>query len=217
MNEIRIALAEDHQLVRQGMVSLLSEESGIDVVFDVSNGAELLDELKSTKVDVILLDLDMPVISGQQALKVIVKKYPETSVIIISMHYSDEFISECVAAGARGFLPKNCDIEKVVDAIYAVKEQGFYFDDNVSKAILYKLVGKKDVNPNSDNEVMSEREIQIVELLCDEKTTNEISEILSLSPRTVETYRNRIFEKTKSKNVVGVVLYAVKYGIYKPK
>ena len=217
MSEIKIALAEDHQLVRQGMVSLLSEEPGIDVVFDVSNGAELLEELKSKKVDVILLDLDMPIISGQQALKVIVKKYPETSVIIISMHYADEFISECVTAGARGFLPKNCDIEKVVDAIYAVNEQGYYFDDNVSKAILYKLVGKKDVSPKSGNEIMSEREIQIVELLCEEKTTNEISEILSLSPRTVETYRNRIFDKTKSKNVVGVVLYAIKYGIYNPK
>ena len=132
-SQIRIALAEDHQLVRQGMVSLLQEEDDFDVVFDVSNGSELLDALETQNVDIILLDLNMPIISGQQALKIISKRYEDILVIVVSSHYSDEFIWEAVNLGARGFLPKNSDIEEVEEAIRTVHERGYYFDDKLSK------------------------------------------------------------------------------------
>ena len=106
---IRIAIAEDHDLVRQGMVALLKEEGDINLVFDVCNGFELLNQLKKQKVDIVLLDLEMPVVNGHQALKIITERHMDVQVIIISMHYSDAFISECITMGAKGFLPKNCD------------------------------------------------------------------------------------------------------------
>ena len=103
--DIRIAIAEDHDLMRQGLVSLLDGEDNISVVFDVENGARLFDELKKKKVDVLLLDLEMPIINGHQALKILTERYPQISVIVVSMHYSDAYISESIAAGAKGFLP----------------------------------------------------------------------------------------------------------------
>lgn len=213
-NKIRIAIAEDHQLMRQGIVALLSEEEDLEVVFDVGDGAQLLEKLETVQVDIILLDLDMPIVNGQQALKVIVKKYPNTHAIIVSMFYSDEFISECITIGARGFLPKNSDIENVVDAIQAVHEQGYYFDDKISKALLLELVSNKKVEPIFKAERLTEKEIEVLRLICDGKSNKEISIILSKSIRTIEGYRASIFEKSNSKNTAGLVIYAIKNKFY---
>ncbi len=210
---INIAIAEDHLLVRQGMVSLLSENEGVKILFDVSNGEELLQELKSQLPDVILLDIEMPVINGKEALEKIQEKYPSIKVIIVSMYYEDAYISEFISKGARGFLPKNSDIEKIVDAIFAVYEQGYYFDNKVSKALVLKLIKLDKIEPVNHEVVLSEREIQVLTLTCQEKTNQEISEILFLSKRTVEGYRKTILQKTKAKNVVGLVIYAIKNNI----
>ncbi len=212
--KITIGVAEDHYLVRQGMVMLLQDEEELEVLFDVSNGEELLECLKSKKVDIILMDLDMPVLNGQQTLKIIRKKYPAIKVIMVSMYYSDEFISQCIQSGARGYLPKNCSIERVVDAIYAVHEQGYYFDDKVSKALLVKIVEDKEFNPTFSSDVLSSREKEILELICQEKTNNEIADLLCISNRTVEAHRQNILKKTNAKNTAGVVIYAIKNGLY---
>lgn len=215
MNQpIRIAIAEDHELVRQGMIALFDEEEFIDVVFDVCNGAELIDELRINEVDIILLDLDMPVMSGLEALKIIQKDYPDIKVIIVSMYYSDDFISQGISIGARGFLPKNCKIERVIDAIFAVHDQGYYFDDKVSKALLYKLVSTEEVKPTFQMVALTDREREIVEMICEGKVNKEIAEDLNISIRTVETHRKNIAEKTNAKNIAGVVIYAIKRGIY---
>tara|TARA_B110000285_G_C15036195_1_gene569383 strand:- start:152 stop:808 length:657 start_codon:yes stop_codon:yes gene_type:complete len=214
-DKIKIAIAEDHQLMRQGMVSLLKEEEHLDVVFDVGNGQELLDELKSQPVDIVLLDLDMPIISGQQALKIIQKKHPSTLVIIISMFYSDDFISECITTGARGFLPKNSDIEEVINAIDSVYAQGYYFDDKISKALLHKLVSEENVKPLFMNDELTEKEIEIIKLICEGNSNKEISVILQNSVRTIENHRNNIKEKSNSKNSAGIVIYAIKKGYYR--
>lgn len=212
---IRIAIAEDHDLMRQGLVSLLDGEDNISVIFDVENGARLFDELKKKKVDVILLDLEMPIINGHQALKILTERYPEISVIVVSMHYSDAYISESIAAGAKGFLPKNCDIDKVIDAIFAVKEEGYYFDDKISRALLNRIVNSNNEKPQRFVEnALTNRERQIVELICTGKTNKEIANLLCLSVRTVEVHRNSINKKTNTKNVADLVVYSVKNGLY---
>jgi len=212
--KIKIAIAEDHQLMRQGMVALLNEENDLEVVFDVGDGAQLLEKLEEEVVDIVLLDLDMPIVSGQQALKVMVKKYPNTHVIIISMFYSDDFISECITIGARGFLPKNSDIEHVIDAIQAVNEQGYYFDDKISKALLLELISDKKVEPIFATDILTEKEIEVLKLICDGHTSKEISVILNKSVRTIEGNRVSIFEKTNSKNTAGLVIYPIKNKLY---
>lgn len=214
---IKIAIAEDHELVRQGMVALMREEQDINVVFDVSNGAELLERLKKNKVDIVLLDLEMPVVNGHQALKIITEKHPNVNVIIISMHYFDTFISECILMGAKGFLPKNCDIETVVDALFAVQEQGYYFDTKISKSLLKKLSSQKEKFSLDVKDPLTTREHQVLELVCGGKTNKEIGELLCISVRTVESHRKRISEKTNSQNVADLVLYAVKNGLYNLK
>lgn len=212
---IRIAIAEDHELVRQGIINLLSDEEGLTIVSEVENGAELLNELRTKTVDIILLDLEMPVMGGKEALKVITSRYPSIRVIILSMHYSDDFIIDSIGAGARGFLPKNCDIEKVIDAIHAVHNQGYYFDDKMSKALLVRVMENKDIHPIFSNEALTSREIEIVKYICDGKTNKDIADDLHLSIRTVEVHRKHISKKTNATNVVGVVVYAIKNGFYK--
>jgi len=215
--QIRIAIAEDHQLMRQGIVSLLSEEDDFDIVFDVGDGAQLLEQIKTNPVDIVLLDLDMPIVNGQQALKVITEKYSSTHAIIISMFYSDDFITESISIGARGFLPKNSDIENVVDAIRAVYSQGYYFDDKISLDLLNKLISNKNVQPKFKDEILTNKEIEVLILICEGKTNKEISAILDKSQRTVENTRMKICEKSNSKNTAGLVIYAIKNQFYKIK
>lgn len=213
-NSIKLAIAEDHQLVRQGLVSLLNDEINFEVTLEASNGSELLEGLRNHPVDIILLDLDMPIVSGHEALKIISTTYPEIKVIIISMHYTEDFITKCIADGARGFLPKNCDIELVVDAINVVNAQGYYFDDTISPQVLDDLVNKKQIRPIFSPDPLTKREEEIVRCICQGQLNKEIAENLFISVKTVEAHRRSISEKTHSKNVAGVIIYALSHGIY---
>lgn len=213
MNKIKVAIAEDHDLVRQGMVSLLSLEDSVEVVFDVANGQELLNELEQQKVDVVLLDLDMPVLSGDKTLPIMSEKYPEIGILIVSMHYMTDLIYRCVANGANGFLPKQSDFEQVVEAIHSIRDKGYYFDGKVSQTIVSEIK-KGNLVHNEENELTS-REIEIIELVCEGKKNKEIADILCVSPRTVEGHRRNISEKTGTTNAVELVIFALKSGIYK--
>ncbi|MCD6068655.1 MAG: two component transcriptional regulator, LuxR family [Bacteroidetes bacterium] len=212
---IHVGIAEDHVLVRQGIVNLLKEYEDINVLFDVGNGAELLDELKKSKPEIVLLDIEMPVMNGKEALLKIREKFPKVKVIIISSHFEDSYVIEFVTSGAAGFLPKNVDIDKVVDAIYTVHEQGFYFDNKVSIMLAQNLIDRSKANPAFVEAELSAREKEIVEMLCRDKTTREIADQLCLSTRTVEGYRKSIMEKTGVKNTLGLISYAVKHKIIK--
>lgn len=216
MNEgIRLGIAEDHELVRQGLLALLEDEQQIKLVFDVSNGSLLLKELEQTTVDVVLLDLDMPVMTGQQALEVIQVKFPEVKCLIISMHYSPMFIQQCLKLGAHGFLPKNSSREVLIDAILSVHYQGFYFDDTITPELLKKALKGKNFKVEIDEELLTQREVEIVRLICDGMKNSEIADAMGISLRTVEVHRKNITDKTKATNVAGVVVYAIKKGIYK--
>ena len=211
---IRIALAEDHALFREGLASLLKEEEELTLVFEASNGEELLEGLKKHKVDVVLLDLNMPVLDGKQTLNLLMAKYSKVRTIVLTMFDSESYIMETIRLGARGFLAKNCSIEKVVDAIYAVHEQGYYFHDEVSKSQLFRLVNDVGIEPSFQNEPLSARERTILELICNEKKNNEIADLLCISVRTVEVHRQNLLRKTNSKNVAGLVIFAIKEGYY---
>ena len=211
---IKIGIAEDHQLMRQGMISLLEEEEDIEVSLEASNGSELLNKLEETNISVVLLDLEMPIINGHQALEVISKKHPNIKVIIVSSHYSDEFIWETVKNGARGFLAKNSDIEIVIDAIRSVHETGYYFDEKLTANAFESIVKKETIDPKITNMHLTQREIDILKLICEGKTTKEISDYLCISYKTVETHRTHIFDKTKAKNIAGVIVFGLKHGFY---
>lgn len=211
--KIRIGLVEDHELVRQGLAALLETESSLKMVFDVSNGAELLEIIKFKKADVVLLDIEMPYVDGKTALKKLSAQYPELSVVMLTAHSTIEDVVDCIALGAKGFLPKHSDFDKVVDAIFSVYEKGFYFDEFVTKALVKEIVSNRDKLLEKYRQPLKLQEIEIVKLVCSGHTNKEIAEKLFLSKRTIEGYRLKIAEKTNTNNIVELVLYAIRTGI----
>lgn len=210
---MRIAVVDDHALFRKGIVSMLQDISGTDIVFEAGNGQELLDQLSEHTVDLVLLDLQMPVMDGLTAIPLVRQQSPDTKIVIISMHQEDQFISHVMELGANGYLLKDAEFEELEIALSSVQESGFYFNENVSKALLSRLVQKKQLQPSfSTEEVLGEREKEVLELICKELTTAEIADQIHLSPRTVEGYRNKLLEKTKARNTAGLVVYAAKQG-----
>ncbi len=211
--KIRLALADDHTLFRQGLTALLNDYDELRVVTEVPNGLELLQSLKDRPVDVAIVDYEMPEMDGMETTRQIRVKHPKTKVISLTMHNSEELIVQLLDSGTNGFLLKDFDSEKVVDAIYAVIENGYYFNDHISKDMLHRVMKNKKIKPKFGISSLNDKEIQIIKLICQEKTNKEISEILNLSHRTVEGSRAKIISKINVKNTAGIVLYAIKNNL----
>ncbi|HTL81244.1 MAG TPA: response regulator transcription factor [Bacteroidia bacterium] len=209
----KIAVVDDQQLFRKGLISLFQEFEELNVVIEASNGKEFLDKLKCKDPDVVFLDLEMPVMSGIETTEVLKSKFPELKIIILTMHNDEEIILHLIEKGAHGFLLKDEPIENLVDAVYSVMETGYSFNDRVSNAMIRSLVKSKKITPKFSDGKLSDREIEIVKLICKEYSNREIAEKLSLSVRTVDGHRDNIMSKIKAKNVVGVVMYAVKNNL----
>ena len=208
-----IAVVDDQYLFRQGLISLLKEYDEFDVIMEASNGKEFLDKLRAKQPHIVLMDLEMPVMDGIETTIALKKEFPNVKIIILTMHNDEEFIVHLIEKGANGFLPKDTDIEVVVDAINSVLENGYYFDDRISKAMVKGLVRTKKVKPSFTDQHLTEKEMTVVKLICKEYTNKEIAEKLCLSPRTIDSYRENILLKTKAKNTAGIVMYAVKHNL----
>ncbi len=209
---IKIGVAEDDILLRQGLVSMLKQKGNLDVQFDVNNNIELLDILKKKTPDLILLNLKMPITEGRETYAKIKKKYPTIKVLILSAHYNDVYITQFILDGVAGFLPKHCNFEKITEAIYNIADEGRHFDAKITGLLLSGLLQNKiarEQNPKS----LSGTQKEIIKLLYEEKNPEEIGNILFLSRRTVEWHKNQILEKTGTKTVVGMLKYALTNGI----
>lgn len=211
---IKIAIADDHQLVRAGIARILQENSDFLIVHQAANGRELLEGLKNTTPDVILLDLEMPILSGRETLIEIRKAYPAIKVLILTMHNNEAFIVQMMELGANGYLIKNTDPKEVTQAIYKVMESNFYFSDIVSMAMLQGISNPKASTDQLKGSGLTEREIDVLRLICKEYTTIEIGEALFLSPKTIEGYRKLLMDKTGARNMAGLVLFAVRHGLH---
>ncbi|PLK45465.1 MULTISPECIES: response regulator transcription factor [Emticicia] len=212
MSNIRIAVVDDHSLFRKGMISILEQVSGFEVVMEATNGLELLHKLQHTTVDVILMDIQMPQLDGTKATEIVKEKFPKTKVLILSMHDEDKYVMHMMETGASGYLLKDSDPEEVEKAIKKVVETGTYFSDFASKVMLRKMTRKnqqekKIFNYKTD---LSEREEEVLKHICDGLSTVEIGDKMSLSPRTVEGHRLRMIEKLGVKNTAGLVAFAIK-------
>jgi DNA-binding NarL/FixJ family response regulator len=210
---IKIALADDHVLVRAGLAQIINNDENLEVKAEASNGKELLDILNSESIDVVLLDIDMPVMDGKATLEHIVIDFPEVKVIMLTVHQHDSFIVHMMKAGAHGYLLKECEPTEVIKAIKTVKEEGLYFNDRVSKALLGGVSSKKSSHLSTLGESLNQRELEVLMLICKERTTIQIAEELFLSPKTIEGYRKSLLEKTNTKNAAGLAIYAVKNGL----
>ena len=208
----RVAIVDDQKLFRGGLKMILSEPEDIQVVFEAGHGKQLLERIAFEAVDVVILDVEMPILDGVETLAVLTEKYPDTAVIMLTIHDTPRLINQLMQAGASGFLIKDENAEVVIQAVRHVAGGGIFFRDYVSRALLQG--GRPQRRPaGAFGPRISERELEILTLICQEYTSKEIAEKLFISRRTVEGHRRSLQEKTGSKNLVGLVLYAVKNGI----
>lgn len=192
---------------------LLESFDEIETVDEAENGKLALEKLSENDFDLILLDLEMPVLDGWETAKKIVSKYPEVKIIMVSMHDSLQIISDLIEIGVHSYLLKNADPEEVHKAIVSVTNNDFYYNQLVSKA-LHKKVQKDGIDKGIARRAdISPREIEILQLICQELTMREIGEKLFVSEQTVHTHRKNLMKKTKAKNAVGLVKFAFQNGI----
>src|ERR671913_2157956 len=210
---IKVAIADDHTLFRTGVKTSLSIRKDIQMVAEAENGMQLLNLLKHIKPDVVLLDIQMPIMDGLTTLPEIKRLYPEVKVIMLSMHNDHSMITRMMEIGANSYLTKESDSETIYQAIRTCYEQEFFFNELTNKALLSGLRTKR-TEPNSPQDInLSDKEVTILKLMCEEKTTKEIADIVDISPRTVEAIRDKLKTKTGAKSMAGLVMYAVKTGI----
>jgi DNA-binding NarL/FixJ family response regulator len=212
MNKITISITDDHEIVREGFVSLLNSFEDLEVIHDTSNGQELLDRLhNATLPDVILLDIDMPVLDGIETLKILRDTYGDlVKVLCLSMHEEYFIVQNLLELGANGFISKTATSDEVKNALFTVMKYDFYLSPQMSKS----LFGSK-FKENGGVARLTKIEEEIVVLICDQKNNKQIATELKLSPNTVNAYRTKILEKAEAINAAGLVVYAIKNGLYK--
>jgi two-component system, NarL family, response regulator DegU len=215
MRKIKVAVCDDHNLFRAGVMSILSLVPDFDLMLEAANGQELIDKLPRKTPDVVLLDLQMPVMDGTATADYLRENYPLIKIIIITMHDEDRMVLHLLEKGVSGYLLKDTEPAEMERAIRKVMDDGIYLTEFVSKAMLRKMTNKtavvKQPSPFYNSKVLlSEREKEVLKLICEGFSTQEISEKVFLSPRTVEGHRLRILEKTGTKNTAGMVAHAFK-------
>jgi DNA-binding NarL/FixJ family response regulator len=212
--QIKVAIADDHVLFRAGVKTALSAHKDIKMIAEADNGMQLLTILKHVKPDVIVLDIQMPIMDGIATLPEIKNLYPDVKVIMLTMHNDHSMISKLMELGANSYLTKNSDSEIIYQAVKTVHEQEYYFNQLTNKALIDGLRVKRQVEASLPTDAkLTDKEISILRMICEEKSTKEIADLVDLSPRTVEAIRDKLKVKTGSKSLAGLVMYAVKSGI----
>ncbi len=209
MEKIKLLIADDHAIVRDGIVSLLQTEPSFVIAGVAATGQEVMELLQKKEIDVCLLDINMPELDGMQTARQIREKKPGIKIIMLTTYNDREIISELVHIGVAGYLLKNSDKQELVEAVHKVMKGRHYFSEEVENIILEGLTGSKQ----SDVISLTERELEVVQLLAKEFTNDKIAEELHISYRTVETHRKNIMQKTKAHNLAGLLKYAYGNGI----
>ncbi|MCR9100339.1 MAG: response regulator transcription factor [bacterium] len=213
---MRIALADDEALFRRGIALILEEMEDTEIIFEADNGQSMLDQLARAPVqpDVLLLDLNMPVLNGVDAAKALREQYPELRFIVLTTYFSKSFVLSMLELGAAAYLPKNATPELMQTTVREVVEKGFFYNDEVLAIIRGNMVKpsrqklSKPFQPN-----LTAREKEVLQLICEERTTPEIAEQLFISTRTVEGHRNNLLSKLQCRNTAGLVVVALQEGL----
>lgn len=213
-NVIKVMIVDDHALFRAGVRTTLSTKKDINVIGEADNGLHLLNMLKGgTLPDIILLDIQMPVMDGIATLPEIKKLYPEIKIIMLTLLDDHSVVAKLMELGANSYLVKTSDAEIIYEAIKTCFKQEYYFNMLTNKAMLRNL--RQSNNPSNyqvtaEDAKLNEKEIRVLQLMCEEKTTREIAEEVNLSPRTIEAIRDKLKAKTGTKSTAGLIMFAVK-------
>ena len=213
-NLISLVIADDHEIFRDGLALMLSKQDTISLVGQAGNGRELIQLVADKKPDLVLTDIKMPYLDGIAASRIMLQQHPDLKIICLSMYEEENLIVEMLEAGAKGYLLKNADKKEILDAIFTVYEGNIFYCKHTS-ARLASLIVKSKFDPHKKHPetLFTQREREIIRLICRQHTAQEIGEQLYLSKRTVEGYRTRILEKMEVKNTAGVVVFALKHSL----
>ncbi len=210
--KIKIIIADDHKLFREGLVNLLSDYEEIEIIENAEDGKEAYEKAILYNPDVIIMDIGMPNINGIEATKMIKKQLPDIKIIALSMHSDKHYIKNMLEAGATGYLFKNCTYNQLIDAIHTVNNGNKYFSEKITDLLIEDYLDKGETSKNTVDE-LTPRELEVLKLYAEGKTTKDISVILFVSVKTVGTHKQHILEKLNLKTTVDMVKYALKNGI----
>jgi DNA-binding NarL/FixJ family response regulator len=213
---ISIALVDDHALLRNGLATLV-KTLGFNVLFEVGHGEDCIKKLKSGILpDVILMDINMPVMDGYVTSQWIKENFPEIKILALTMIDDEDAVIKMLKNGARGFLLKECSATELKNAIQVVFEKGFYYSEMVTGRLVHRVTNEDEKNQNSNHSVhLTEKEIEFLKLACSELTYKEIADKMKVSPRTVDTYRDHLFQKLDLRTRTGLAIYAIKNSLVK--
>ena len=210
---IRVVIADDHQLIRDGIRRLISDVAGATIVGEAADGFELLELVQEQQPDVALVDVSMPRMNGIEATARITRDHPDTRVIVLTMHQSEEFVLRAVRAGAAGFLPKDSSHRELGVALEGVASGGTFFASSVGE-----ILTRQVIRPTEDgaDERLSQRQREVLQLIAEGHTSREIGDMLHISSRTVETHRRNIMQLLDIRDLTGLVRYAIRSGLISP-
>lgn len=211
MEKIKLFLVDDHKMIREGLKNFLGDHQDFEIVAEAENGEDCLNQLKGVSVDIVLTDLNMPIMDGLELIKKLKADHPEIKIIALTMMGESQHIKQMLAEGALGYLLKNCSEEELIQAIKSVYEGNTYYSPEVTNIILNNI---RKVKPISTSKVvtempLTEREKEVLHLILKEQSNKEIADQLFVSVRTVDAHKRNLLDKTGSKNVAGLVLYAI--------
>ena len=214
---IHIALVDDHSLFREGIKAIFQDENDMEITMEASDGSQFLEALHNAvvKPDVVLLDIRMPNLDGYETAKIVLEKYPTMKIIILTMHQEERHIIRMIELGVNGYLMKNSNSDEVIECIESVMEFDYYFNNKITNIMRKVMMYKGKGTATNIIHDLSEREIEVLELICKEYTAKEIGEKLFISFRTVEGHRKNLLSKLNVRNTAGLVVLAIKNEIVK--
>lgn len=213
MSKIKILIADDHKILRQGIRSLLSSQGDFEVIGETSDGPETLKETFKLKPDVVLMDIGMPNLNGFEATRQIKKKLPEVKVLVLTMYQDDEYVLQALQSGASGYVLKDVAVEELVSAIRAVNNDQYYLSPSISRTVIDAYLRKTEKGEREPSDLLTAREREIVQLIAEGYTNKEIAAKLYISVKTVDAHRSHIMEKLDIHDVAQLVKYAIRKGI----
>ena len=210
--EHAVTIVDDHVLLTQAIGGLVDGFDNFKTIYCCNNGQDFLDCLeRSMEIpEVVLMDINMPILNGIETTKILKEKYPQVKVLALSMEVNEDTILQMLRAGAKGYLVKDTKKEILEEALNQVIENGYYHTNTITKLLFGQL------NNETRETKLKEREMEFLKLACTEKTYKEIADTMYLSPKTIEGYRDTIYEKLKINNRIGLVLYAIRNHLFKP-
>src|SRR6185369_9105446 len=210
---IKVAIADDHKIFRDGIKMALKDKDYLKIIWEAEDGRDLVHKMLLKKPDVLLMDIRMPEVDGINAIGILRKEFEEIKIIVLTMYDDQQMISKMMEMGANAYLTKTTDPEEIYEAILTCMNDDFYFNELVNKAVMGKLMQKKNVRQHYGTNTpihFNEKELKILQLLAEDKTTEEISKIIFLSPRTIETIRQNMKTKVDAKTIGGLIMYGMR-------